>query len=739
MANRVRGRRQKRQFYIPLQSVYNRAGERCTPATDEGRLMRDTLIGQTLGQYEIRMLLGKGGMSTVYLAYQSSMDRVVAIKVLPREFLHDDTFLARFKQEVRTIAKLEHLHILPVYDVGEDQGVPYFVMRYLSGGTLSDLIDARLPDMRTVVRLAGQMASALDYAHEHGIIHRDFKPSNVLLDTGGNAYLADFGIARVQEAASMTTDSHVIGTPAYIAPEMVRKGEEITPSVDVYALGVIVYEMLTGDPPYAEDDSMKTLMAHVLEPVPSARDFDPNISPAVDGVLRRCLAKTPRERYTTAGEFVQDLTRAAEGGAPTMAAPHTLSPGQAVSGPALEATRSPAWPDAPPAWPDSVPAYPSPPAPPGSVGVPHRRAYPPYFEREQPPWWQRFGGCLVVLGILLALLVGMVVAAITLTEGDPFSLLNVLTPIVTRQPTPTVTPPPEAGAPAGEAQGADSGAGLSALLGGGSGRLAFASNRDGDYEIYLIDVDGENLIQLTDNDAYDYDPDWSPDGQRIVYVSTLGGDAEIVVMDADGGNRVQLTDNNAKDADPAWSPDGEWIAFSSDRDGDFELYVMRVDGSDVRQLTFNDSDDFGPRWSPDGRQIAYYARQNDDSATDLYVIDVAGGAPRRLTDNNALDQWVDWSPDGGRLGFTSGQGLSGGQRAIVTLDLATGEVEPLTPGEARDDDPAWSPDGEWIAFDSDRGGTGFFDLYLLRVATGEVRQITFEAAHDVAPSWQPMR
>ena len=676
--------------------------------------MPDSLIGQTLGQYEIRMLLGKGGMSTVYLAYQPLMDRVVAIKVLPREFLHDETFLARFQREVRTIAKLEHLHILPVYDVGEDRGIPYFVMRYLAGGTLADLIDARLPDMRTVIRLVTQMAGALDYAHERGIIHRDLKPSNVLLDNSGNAYLADFGIARVQEAAtSVTTDSHVIGTPAYIAPEMVRKGETITPSVDLYALGVITYEMLTGEPPYRENAPMKTLMAHVLEPIPSVREFDPNISLAVDAALRRCLAKRPHDRYPTASEFARELARAAEAGYPTLEVPPLPSDGGSPGE------------EAPLPWEEA-------PLPVPLVALPRPARPPVYREAEPRPG---FGGCLIGLGVLAALIAGMLVAAFALTGGDPLSLLAVLTPLPTRTPTPTVTPLPAATPDNQDQPIPMPGAGEAFEA---SARLAFASNRDGDYEIYVISLDGENLEQLTDNGAYDFDPAWSPDGRWIAYASTADGDAEIMRMDAGGGSIEKLTDNSAKDSDPAWSPDGRWIAFSSDRDGDFEIYVMRPDGSDVRPLTNNEMDDLNPTWSPDGTQIAYYVKEEADSgAADLYLIDMTGGPPRRLTENGALNQWPDWSPDGGRLAFTSGLGLSGGRRAILSLDLSTLEVTRLTDGAARDDDPAWSPDGRWIAFDSDRDGDDIFDLFVLNVGTGEVRQITSEAANDVAPSWQP--
>lgn len=680
--------------------------------------MSSSLIGQELGQYEIRALLGKGGMSTVYLAYQRAMDRVVAVKVLPREFLHDESFLTRFRREVQTIARLEHLHILPVYDVGEAEGIPYFVMRYLAGGTLADLIADRLPDMRTVLRVAGQVAGALDYAHGRGIIHRDLKPSNILLDGSGNAYLADFGIARIQEAVSETTGSHVIGTPRYVAPEMVRQGEKITSAVDVYALGVIVYEMLAGEPPYAGDDPMKVLAAHVLEPIPAVRDFDPNLSPVVDVVLRRCLAKQPRDRYATADEFVEALGKASQAGFATL---ESLPP-------VGEPTPSPDGVD--PAW---VPHSAGPPTP---ATTPPPRKHPRRDTTDRP----RFGGCLIGLGILLALIAGMGAAAFYLTDGAPLTLLAVLTPIATRPATPTVTPIPVTATPSSQGQTPSPSAPPILPMPASGARLAFASNRDGDYEIYLVDLDGEGLTQLTDNETYDFDPAWSPDGNQIVYASTVGGDAEIRVMDADGGGARALTENTARDADPAWSPDGSRIAFASDREGDFDIYVMDPDGGNVTRLTADEGvDELDPAWSPDGSQIAYYTRRDEDAeTTELHVIPAAGGETRRLTENDTVDQWPDWSPNEGNLAYTSDEGLTRGRRAIFVLDLATLQTHRATDGTARDDDPAWSPGGDAIAFDSDRDGDGYFDLYVLDVGMRELRQVTTDQANDVAPAWQPL-
>lgn len=704
--------------------------------------MADDLIGQTLGQYQIQALLGKGGMSSVYRAYQATMGRTVAIKVLPREFLHDDTFLARFQREARTIARLEHLHILPVYDVGEHDGIPYIVMRYLSGGTLADLIEVQLPDLPTVVRVVGQVAEALDYAHERGIIHRDLKPSNVLLDEEGNAYLADFGIARVAQQATSLTGSRIVGTPPYVAPEMVRKGEQVTGSVDIYALGVITYQMLVGEPPYVDDDPMAVLMAHVLEPVPSVRDLDPNISPEVDRVLRRCLAKSPKERYRAAGDFARALAEAAQVGVVQQAPPAV--PGTADTPPK---ERVPV-PEPEPAAARRISAD----TPPSGVhpridfepGAPGRRKV------KSPERARRggFGLWLMVLVVIAVVVVAVGAVAYTVTDGDLARLTAMLTPFPTRslRPTATGTPPEPTGAGPPDTRVPTEVPPALPPPGGGD-RLAFASNRDGDYEIYLIDIDGTGLRQLTDNDGVDFDPAWSPDGRQIVFAHrpTVNDDSEIMVMNVDGSNVRQLTDNEFSDTDPDWSPDGEWIAFASNREGSYDIYVMRSDGSDVRRLVDTDGlNDLAPCWSPDGKRIGYHAKVgNNRETSDLYVIDApgpageTGSAPYRLTDNETSDEWLDWSPDGLRIIFSSGQGLPEGQRGVFMMNLQTNVTVQITVDPVHDDDPAWSADGGWITFDSDRDGGEWFDLYVLDIASGALRQLTSEPGDDVTPAWQP--
>ncbi|MDQ7036579.1 MAG: serine/threonine-protein kinase [Anaerolineae bacterium] len=234
------------------------------------------LVGQSLGQYEIIEEIAKGGMATVYKARQTSIGRDVAVKVLPPNFTHDETFLERFYREVEVIAQLQHPHILPVYDFGKYENMPYIVMAYIDGGTLTDRIAKGAIPPTEVARMVHQIAQALDFAHSKGIVHRDFKPSNVLLDERGNTYLADFGLAKITESSSNITGTMILGTPDYMAPEQATSGT-ISESVDVYALGVTIYQMLTGQAPYEAPTAAGVLVAHITQPIPDIRKTRPDL------------------------------------------------------------------------------------------------------------------------------------------------------------------------------------------------------------------------------------------------------------------------------------------------------------------------------------------------------------------------------------------------------------------------------------------------------------------------------
>ncbi len=272
------------------------------------------LEGTKVGPYEIVALLGAGGMGQVYRARDPRLEREVAIKVLTDALSHEPGYLERFRREARAVAKLNHPNIVQVYDFGEQGNLTYLVMPLIPGGTLRDYLaqHRRLP-LTEAVSIVEQVGGALQYAHERGLVHRDVKPANILMSTENRALLSDFGIVRLVEksdsAATLTHMGAFVGSPEYAAPEMVTGGP-IDQRVDIYALGVVLFQMLTGKLPFAGPTPVSLLMMQAQQPPPSPRSLNPAIPPAVEAVLLKALAKKPEDRYQTAAAFVNDLRAA---------------------------------------------------------------------------------------------------------------------------------------------------------------------------------------------------------------------------------------------------------------------------------------------------------------------------------------------------------------------------------------------------------------------------------------------
>ena len=278
--------------------------------------MDSSSIPSKIGRYEIKAELGRGGMATVYRGYDPQVKRDVAVKVLPREFLHDPTFRTRFTREAETVAGLEHPAIVPLYDFGEEGGQPYFIMRLMPGGSLADrLKDGPLP-VEECVRIVARLARALDDAHSRGIIHRDLKPGNILFDSHNEPYVSDFGIAKLSQGGGTqgVTGSGIVGTPAYMSPEQTL-GKPVGPQSDVYALGIILYEMLTGHQPYEADTPIAVALMHLSQPLPLPRQFNADIPNDVEDVARVALEKETGDRYQTAGELAAALAATQSGAA----------------------------------------------------------------------------------------------------------------------------------------------------------------------------------------------------------------------------------------------------------------------------------------------------------------------------------------------------------------------------------------------------------------------------------------
>jgi tRNA A-37 threonylcarbamoyl transferase component Bud32 len=265
------------------------------------------LTGQNLGRYNLLEVIGGGGSATVYKAYQSNVDRFVAIKVIRANLLRDPALRERFEREARTIARLEHPAIVPIYDVGEQDGVPFLVMRYVEGGSLSDRISAgRLP-LRQAIEYVAHLGEALAYAHQHGIIHRDIKPANVLITPRGHVLLSDFGIAKIlADESGLTTTGMLVGTPFYMAPEQIQ-AKRVDARADIYSLGIVLYECLIGRRPFEAETPWAVMHMQLRDPLPPPRALRPEISESLERVILKATAKEPEHRFQSMEALVLAL------------------------------------------------------------------------------------------------------------------------------------------------------------------------------------------------------------------------------------------------------------------------------------------------------------------------------------------------------------------------------------------------------------------------------------------------
>ena len=277
--------------------------------------MDDTLIGRKIGSFEILEKIGQGGMAEVYKGRQPALRRMVAIKLLGRSLQADASLTERFQREAQAVAALRHPNIVQVHDFGVFENGHYLVMEYIEGHDLRQAMDERFEKGKTfspdeILPLLSQVADALDYAHGKGIIHRDIKPGNILVATEGQAILSDFGLVMLQNRVSQVTQGHTFGTPEYIAPEQAMDSRAAVPQSDIYALGGILYEMVTGRLLFEADTAINLALMHINEEVVPPRTYNPALPQAVEDVIMRALAKEPARRYATASEMIDALRRA---------------------------------------------------------------------------------------------------------------------------------------------------------------------------------------------------------------------------------------------------------------------------------------------------------------------------------------------------------------------------------------------------------------------------------------------
>ena len=265
------------------------------------------MVGELIaGRYELEKLVGSGGMSNVFRAHDRLLERTVALKILHEQYSRDDDYVERFRREARAVAKLAHPNIVTVIDRGEQDGRQFIVFEYVDGPNLKDLTRDGPLEPREAIELTLQVARALSFAHQRGLVHRDVKPQNVLLNDDGQAKVTDFGIARSLDVQGVTQTGTVLGTSDYIAPEQAR-GQRVDPKTDIYSLGTVLYELLVGDVPFSGDNFVAVAMRHVSEPAPSVVEHRPDCPLRLDLAVQRAMAKDPDDRFESMDDFVAEL------------------------------------------------------------------------------------------------------------------------------------------------------------------------------------------------------------------------------------------------------------------------------------------------------------------------------------------------------------------------------------------------------------------------------------------------
>ena len=373
--------------------------------------------GEKVGAYILGRQLGQGGMATVYLGHHPQLERHVAIKVMHQNFLDDEGFVARFKREAQIVAKLNHPHIVPVYDYDEHEGQPYLVMKYVPGWTLKKQLIKDPFDLDDILRVMTSIGDALNYAHEQGILHRDIKPSNIVIDREGIPYLTDFGLARLASSGESTMSADMLlGTPHYISPEQARGVKKLDGRTDIYSLGVILYELLVGKVPFTGDSAFSIIHDHIYSPLPAPTRVNPELPESVEAVLYRALEKQAEDRYETANELIHALREAIKQGNLT-----ELDPNRAEIAEASLAKIREEYDDQPTITPAIGAAIPM-----GSSSLRTATMYPrqkPFYDQER--FWviSGCGSLLVIVFLSFGVLLGMAgnlqeLAALSLSESE---------------------------------------------------------------------------------------------------------------------------------------------------------------------------------------------------------------------------------------------------------------------------------------------------------------------------------
>ena len=562
-----------------------------------------SLIGKQISTYKIDKLIGAGGMGEVYLAHDTKLDRSVALKILPWHFLADSDRLERFRREARALSSLNHPNLITIYEVGESKGVHFIATEFVEGQTLSSLRDKL--NLKELLAIVAQVAEALAAAHRSGVVHRDIKPDNVMVRTDGYAKVLDFGLVKLTEAANdqevaNTQLGVAMGTLSYMSPEQAA-GEAIDHRTDIWSLGVVLYELVTGRKPFSGETRQATINAILSNEPNPATETNLNLPSDLDLILNKALEKDRELRYQTASDFRADIRRLL----------------RAIdSSPTASGRRS------------------------------ARIAVRP-IGRSRWLWPS----------------VAAIVSAIAIVLIWYFMKSKSSAP----------------------------------------------------------DWSRAAQVQLTTQPGTEFFPSFSSDGKTFVYASNQNGNLDLFEQRVDGKNVTPLTPNTPSDeTEPTYSPNGDLIAFRSTREP-AGVYTMQAKGENVRLVV---AGCHHPSWSPDGKEIVCSTRGQNTPATrnptpsELWIVDVATGAKRVLSQNDGMQP--TWSPSGARIAFWF-RPPNAGRSDVATISKNGGEIEVVTKDASTNWNPVWSPDGNFLYFASDRNGNMSFWRVAIHQETGKLQ------------------
>ena len=718
-------------------------------------------ITRALGdRYRIESEIGAGGMAVVFRARDARHDRAVAVKVLRPEIAMA-LGTERFLQEIQLAARLLHPHILLLIDSGAADGLPYYVMPYVSGESLRDRLDKEGALPIDVTRgIARQCAAALDYAHAEGVVHRDIKPDNILFEAG-HAVIADFGIARALSAAGadrLTRSGVSLGTPAYISPEQAAGESDVGPSADIYALGLVVYECLAGKPPFHGGSAESVIARQVTaRPEPLGR-LRPDVPDYVERAVARALRKKPGERFSTAGEFAAALS--ANTHAPSS---RNRRRAVAIAGGAtlvlLAVAAYVIWDRGLTGGHNPLDAF--------APGTGHRLAQLTVADGvEQWLTWSPSGGAMAYVGESGTYRKIFVRDAGTsqdrqVTTGSQDDIQPAWSADGTRIAFVRASAGNGKLEPAdingwydrgGDIWAVDLATGRAKMLVENAfgpsfsrdGRqLAFDASWSGARRIWIADAEGRNPRAITTDSSEAVvhgEAAWSPDGRLIAFRRIEKAASDIGVVEVATQRIHWITRDNVLDMNPAWSSRGDALYFSSARGGGINVWRAAVSpgGDPVRQpeqVTTGAGDDITPALSPDGTRLSFTVRSFDSDIWRLPVDPGTGrarGAAEVISRTTRVESRGAWSPDASSIALSSDRS---GDMNLWLRRLANGTERQLTRGPGGDYQANWSPDGRTIAFFSARSGNA--DIWSVAAAGGQPVRLTNDPATETNPFHSP--